>query len=80
MNLYREVDFLKEPCVFVGVHVLRWHEHPGQPTIGFVEVELNDIPEVLALKARVAELEARVAELEEALEAIDPWRTEKGEP
>ena len=57
MNLYREVDFLKEPCVFVGVHVVRWHEHPDQPTVGFVEVELGDIPEMRALQARVAELE-----------------------
>jgi hypothetical protein len=56
--LYREVDFEKEPCVFVGVHCLRWHEHPDQPTIGFVEVELEDITEVQALQARVAELEA----------------------
>jgi hypothetical protein len=67
VNLYREVDFEKEPCVFVGVHCLRWHEHPDQPTIGFVEVELEDITEVRALQARVAELEeqleARIAEL-----------------
>jgi len=62
MNLlYREVDFEKEPCVFVGVHCLRWHEHPDQPTIGFVEVELEDITEVQALRARVAELETLLA-------------------
>jgi len=67
VNLYREVDFLKEPVVFVGVHALQWHNHPDQPTIGFVEVELEDITEVQALRARVAELEeqleARIAEL-----------------
>jgi hypothetical protein len=35
-----------------------WHWHPDKPTIGFVEVELEDIPEVKTLKERVAELGA----------------------
>ncbi len=25
------------PVQFVGVHPLLWHEHPDQPTMGFVE-------------------------------------------
>jgi len=58
VNLYREVELEKEPCDFVGVPCLMWHWHPDKPTIGFVEVELEDIPEVKTLKERVAELGA----------------------
>jgi len=60
VNLYREVELEKEPCDFVGVPCLMWHWHPDKPTIGFVEVELEDIPEVKTLKERVAELERQL--------------------
>ena len=37
-----------EPVQYVGVYVLKWHDHPDQPEVGFVEVEeekeFNDLP------------------------------------
>ena len=39
MRLFKEVDFENgEPCSVVGVHPLRWHDHPDQPTIGLVDI------------------------------------------
>lgn len=41
--LYRGVSFEEmltgTPVQFVGVHPCLWHEHPEQPTMGFVEHE-----------------------------------------
>lgn len=76
MNLYREVDYQTEPCQVVGVHPLQWNEHLREPTVGFVEVELDDIPEVRTLRQERDDLKARVAELESHIAATDPWKGE----
>jgi len=39
-DLYVRVS-LEEPCQFVGVHPLSWHDHP-EPTAAFVEDEHMD--------------------------------------
>jgi len=70
MNLYREVDLEKEPCVFVGVHCLQWHDHPDQPTVGFVEVALDDVPEVKQLKRAFENQITRIEELEAQVKAL----------
>jgi predicted nucleic acid-binding Zn-ribbon protein len=62
VNLYKQVDFEKEPCVFVGVHCLQWHHHPDQPTVGFVEVELDDIPEVKDMRQAMSNYQASFAQ------------------
>lgn len=58
MNLYKRVD-IGESYNFVGVHPIRWHEHPDQPSAAFVEVEFDELPEVISLRREVAELKAR---------------------
>ena len=38
--LYKAVDLKTgEPVQYVGVHPLKWHDHPEQPDMGFVEYE-----------------------------------------
>ncbi len=40
MTLFRVVEIPSdEPVQYVGVYVLRWHERPNQPEVGFVPVE-----------------------------------------
>lgn len=42
MTLYRLVEFgdlEKEPVQWVGVHPVKWHNRPEQPTAGFVETD-----------------------------------------
>ena len=44
--LYKAVDLKTgEPVQYVGVHPLKWHDHPEQPDMGFVEYE-STIPSV----------------------------------
>ena len=48
---YRRIDMPSdEPLQFVGVHPVRWHSRPTQPTAGFVEARYNqrETPEVRA--------------------------------
>lgn len=77
MNLYREVDYQTEPCQVVGVHPLQWNERLREPTMGFVEVELDDIPEVRALRERMAFEKAKTDRfVAEALEITAEQDTE----
>jgi len=64
-ELYKRVSFedmvAGESVQFVGVHAVRWHEHPDQPKAGFVEF---DVPE------EIKRLRAKNAKLEEAGDAL----------
>ena len=49
-SLYRAIGLpSEEPVQFVGVSVLRWHDHPGQPALGFVEVDDDILTEFAKL-------------------------------
>lgn len=42
MALYRAVELpSEEPVQYVGVYVLRWHERPSQPEVGFIPVDMS---------------------------------------
>ena len=70
MELYRAYHGDPEawpPVNIVGVHPLRWHEHPYQPTVGLVPLEPDD-PEnpIVQLQDENAALRAQVAKMREA--------------
>lgn len=61
-DLYKRVELIDgEPILFVGVHALRWQSGWGEPSVGFVEYEGED---VAALKAEIARLRAELAKRE----------------
>lgn len=39
-----------KPLQWIGVHVVRWHEHPPLPDVGFVQWNDDEITEALAGK------------------------------
>jgi hypothetical protein len=42
MTLYKGFELPSEiPVSHVGVHPIRWHEHPDQPTAGFAPVDVE---------------------------------------
>ena len=47
--LYKGIEIgTDEPVQFVGVYVLRWHERPEQPTMGFRPIEKDEVTEIAA--------------------------------
>lgn len=45
-ELFRAVDLTteeQEPVQYVGVYIMRWHDRPKDPTVGFVRLDSEDV-------------------------------------
>lgn len=55
-----------EPVQYVGVHPMRWHRRPAQPTAGFTPVD----DEIKVLRDQRRELRERLNQIYQATDAI----------
>lgn len=59
MTLFKAVEMPSVvPVNYVGVHPVRWHEHPDQPTAGFAPVDVENLALNIAVEA-ITELNQR---------------------
>ena len=60
MRLFKMVDLKEGELVqFVGVYVTRWQSEWGEPTVGFVEADVEDVDYAKVLTATAANQDLR---------------------